>query len=173
MFANPVFIAPGRNINNKSGSNPHELEYHKLQLTSSPGVFHQWIQKGRLNKHLSFWIRLIPDRTRRRTAKPLFKRRTLWLKELSSPIMHGKCVSLVLLKTYWQADWLSQKFFKVCLKTNNTWRQMFKMQFMLQQRCEPCQSHFCNNKLSHTVIPLVALCNTQTVAIFNNACRIL
>ena len=29
------------NINNKSGSNPHELEYHKLQLTSSPGVLHQ------------------------------------------------------------------------------------------------------------------------------------
>ena len=27
------------NINNKSGSNPHELEYHKLQLTSSPRSF--------------------------------------------------------------------------------------------------------------------------------------
>ena len=27
-------------INNKSGSNPHELEYHKLQLTSYPGIFH-------------------------------------------------------------------------------------------------------------------------------------
>ena len=27
-------------INNKSGSNPYELEYHKLQLASSPGVFH-------------------------------------------------------------------------------------------------------------------------------------
>ena len=34
--------------------------------------------------------------------------------------MHGKCIRLVLLKTYWQTDWLSQKFFKVCFKTNDT-----------------------------------------------------
>ena len=31
-----------RKINNKSGSNPldHELEHHKLQITSSPELFH-------------------------------------------------------------------------------------------------------------------------------------
>ena len=34
--------------------------------------------------------------------------------------MHGKCVRLVLLKTYGQADWLSETFFKVCFITNNT-----------------------------------------------------
>ena len=140
-------------INNKSGSNPHELEYHKLQLTSYPRNFPLVNLKGTAEQTFIFWISLIPDRTRRRTAKPLFERRTLWLKELSSLIMHGKCVRLVLLKTYWQADWLSQKFFKVCLNTNNTDGKCLKCNLFYNSVVTRVQSHFCNNKI-------VAHCNT-------------
>ena len=52
---------------------------------------------------------------------------------------------------------------------------MFKLQFMLQQRCDPCSvaPFFNKKKLSHIVIPLVALCYKQAVAICNNTCRIL
>ena len=86
--------------------------------------------------------------------------------------MHGKCVRLVLLKTYWQADWLSQKFFKVCLKTNNTDGKCLKCNLCYDNVVTRVQSHFCNNKIVHIVIPLAALCNKQAVAICNNTCRI-
>ena len=42
------------NINNKSGSNPHELEYHKLQLTSSPRSLPLVNLKGRAEQTFIF-----------------------------------------------------------------------------------------------------------------------
>ena len=122
---------------------------------------------GETKIYLSGYAWLVPDRTRRHTAKRLFKRRTLWLKELSSPIMHGKCVRLVLLKTYWQADWLSQKFFKVCFKTNNTDSKCYAI-YVTTMWWPVVSRTFVIIKLSHIVIPLVALCNKQAVAICNN-----
>ena len=55
--------------------------------------------------------------------------------------MHGKCVRLVLLKTYWQADWLSEKFFKVCFKTNNTKAKCLKCNLCYNNVVTRVQSH--------------------------------
>ena len=68
--------------------------------------------------------------------------------------MHGKCVRLVLLKTYWQADWLSEKFFKVCFKTNNTDGKCLK--------CNLCYNKVVTRVQSHLFLikKIVAHCNT-------------
>ena len=95
---------------------------------------------------------------RRRTAKPLYKRTKQPLDETQAVVIAEnawKMCQIVPLKTTGQADWLSETFFKVRLKTNNTDGKCLKW-----------------NLRYNNVACSVALCN-KIVALYNNTGRIL